>query len=188
MHLEAFKQHYQQFRTARTLAFGTTTVKKLDTETNAAFLLRLAQWYEPHLRSGDAVDKIFDAARSIGADFLDLVFLDWAGFEANNRTYLAQQGYCELANVWLFTTPLQVLNHKKIKAPEFNDVPLTNWRNVVLLDLNSSATRNPFYAIYRATDDIEAFPTSDMAHVDKEMHETETPASLLATAQEHNYA
>jgi len=190
MELSAFKVSYNTFRDARNAVFALAgaadpVIKREQGENNAAFALRLLAWLAPHRRTYDAVDKATETLRDAGVALLDSVFLDWETFEAAHGKYLAQQGWSELANVWLFTTPLQALNWTLVKQPAFADAPLSNWRNVVLLDWNSSPTRNPFYALYRAMADKEPFPTADMQHVDKEVQGSATPASLMETAKKH---
>jgi hypothetical protein len=190
--IERYTELYQAFRNARDVAFklaALAAVKKESMETNSRFALRLAQWYEPHRRALNDVDKAFEGARDAGVKFLTLIFLHWKEFEEANRPYLAQQGLSEIANVWLFTIPLEVINWKKMQEPLFQDVTLDNWRNVLLLSTSASPTRYPFYSdVYRGMQDKDPFPTRDMNDIDADVQSTvlpPIPASLLDTAKEY---
>lgn len=184
-----YTDNYNDYKDKRGLVFGKSPIKKVATETNSAFNLRLVLDYEAqHKRTGDELDKACEAARDAGVKFLKPIFSNWSVFEAAHRDYLKECGYSEIANVCLLTMPLEVLNWKVIQEPEFNDVALDNWRNVILLNLNSSPTRNPFYTIYSAMADKDPFPTRDMNAVDKDVKECKTPASLVATAKKHGIA
>ncbi len=178
-----FQSLYALFKEKRNAVFQIESApKKQLNQTNVAFMLSLAQWYEPRKRIDARVDEIVEAARSAGRNCINFAFLDSApssssasssSFLKQCEAYLLNQGYAELTNVYLFTAPLDALNWKFMKAPQYNDVHLTNWRAVVALNEAAKDVHCLFLRNYASVQERfqqqqlleDPFPSLDMKEV-----------------------
>ncbi len=194
--VQTFQKLYAEFRTARNVAFGLAAAKDFTRradETNAEFLARLSTFAENHKRSNDAVDKAFEAARGAGRTLLSIVFLDIDSFRRGCQPYLIKQGYAELANVYLFTAPLDALNAIFMRS-EFGGFGTTSWQTIAALNHEMEDTiYGSFLDEYMHVRDLvvagklasDPFPTDDMDRVRSQILAPSTHSGVLKKAIAH---
>ena len=181
---KAFQEQYKHFQDKRNLVFKLAP-KKTPDESNSQFTLRLTRWYEPQKRSGSDVDQTFEDARSAGRSFMSTVFSDPI-FIINCKQYFLDEGYANLMNVYLFTAPLDALNWKVMKAPQFNDISFNDWSAVVGLNDAAKDIHGKFLKEYvcirhalilkELSDD--PFPSDDSADVKDAIFNSILPKSI----------
>jgi hypothetical protein len=190
-----FQTSYQQFQNARNAVFGEAAkedVSKSSDENNAQFLLRLARWAAAHWRDNTAAWQSIDKARGLGRSALQAAASAWA--EEDVHDYMMQQGYCEAANVYLFTAPLDAINATYMSgdyAP-FADKTGESWLHVATMNqaIKDAPNTNFLkqYAKVRAetSDGDDPYPSGDMAAVLADirgMAATVVPAEFEASAK-----
>jgi hypothetical protein len=179
-----FATAYKDFGEKASAAYAVGP-KRGNPESAPAFHLRIASWYLSHKRTGSAEDKAFDDARRAGRNCMKLLTENIEEVKKSERSFISH-GYAELTNVYVFCAPLDALNWRVMKAPQYDDVTFANWNEVVLMNVEAEDIHVSFLSHHRdvmnrvASGEIKGdpFDTSSMTAVLSDIGTAALPASL----------
>lgn len=172
-----FQESYQKFRVQRNVVFGTLPIKKTPDETNAQFCLRIAPYGDAlaHEQPDESscLRQACDSARSAARTFLTIGQV--LSEDRDMSDYMQSEGFCELANAFLFAAPLDAANWLRMHPKDYKPtVRIDNWGIVIrMLMVASGGTYFDFLHSYAAemrklADGVikeDPFPSKDMAFV-----------------------
>jgi hypothetical protein len=181
--LTQFNKLYNEFGGLQTKALALAPKQGYE-ESQIDYFLRVARWVEGHKRTGDVVDIAFEEARRKGRELFKLALSDNTRFLRDHDTFLRNNGYSELCNVYLFTAPLDAVNWKIMKKPSLNDVMFDHWSQVAATNVVAEDIHQKFLEAHskiqvRVREGLaDPFPSDTMAALRSQLLAPKLPQSL----------